>query len=125
MLQTDNGGVRRTGAELSFRTVTRRVLTVTEPSNGFVRSARRTGGAGLGSLLEFCEVELARVDGGREIEPAAPIRQSRASAKPSAAQAATNRTILGVCELLGLHASSLLVFRLYPVSVTLTRRLGS
>lgn len=67
-MQTDNGGVRKTGAELSFRTVTRRVLTVTEPSNGFVRSARRTGGSGLGSLRELCEVELVPVDGGREIE---------------------------------------------------------
>src|SRR5450631_3375603 len=71
VLQTDNGGAEglgKTGAELSFRTVTRRVLTVTEPSNGFVRSARRTGGSGLGSRRELCEVELVPVDGGREIE---------------------------------------------------------
>jgi hypothetical protein len=61
-------GLGEPEAEPSFRTVTRGVLTVTEPSNGFVRSARRTVAAGLGSLLERCKVELARVDGGREIE---------------------------------------------------------
>jgi hypothetical protein len=61
-------GFRRTRAELSFKTVTRRGLTVTEASSGFVRSARRTGGSGLGSLRELCEVELVPVDGGREIE---------------------------------------------------------
>ena len=41
-MQTDNGGVRRTGAELSFRTVTRRVLTVTEPK--CIRSLSETHG---------------------------------------------------------------------------------
>ena len=82
----------------SFRTLTRPVLTVTEPSNGFVRGARTHGRLGVGIAAGalrgrarpgrwWPRDRTRRLRSGR-----AERRRSRASAKPSAAEAAANRT---------------------------------